>query len=49
MRKIIAAAAPIANATPTTTDDIYYPNCSAARKARRCSDLPGAARLRARA
>jgi Excalibur calcium-binding domain len=27
------AAAPIANATPTNTDDIYYPNCSAARKA----------------
>jgi hypothetical protein len=25
-------AAPIANATPTNTDDIYYPNCAAARK-----------------
>ena len=27
------AAAPIANATPTNSDDVYYLNCSAARKA----------------
>ena len=27
------AAAPIANATPFTTDDVYYPNCDAARDA----------------
>ena len=27
------AAAPIANAAPNNTDDIYYPNCAAARQA----------------
>ena len=27
------AAAPSANATPNNTDDVYYPNCAAARKA----------------
>jgi hypothetical protein len=26
------SAAPIANATPNNTDDVYYPNCAAARQ-----------------
>jgi len=39
------AAAPIANAAPNNTDDIYYPNCAAARQAG--ADLQGAAGLQA--
>jgi hypothetical protein len=27
------AAAPIANAAPSTSEDVYYPNCTAARQA----------------